>query len=165
MTDQPTLADRVASVLTAAGHDPVTAVNFDQVTKTGWQVRTAPSGAVYVYAKLAPPSADEQAQLRAAEAKSAAAWLGVSASIGAVRQMEIDDLLTAYAETLRAADFTVKLFDLEDARARLHVEPLPPCAQCGHGEPRHRDGRCAVCGVLRMNDPAHAYVNPKDATS
>jgi hypothetical protein len=159
MTEPAPLADRVVLALTAAGLAPVTAVNFDQVTKAGWKVHVADSGATYVYAELPPVSADDQAAL--ASAKSAGAWLGVAASVGHVRQMEIDDLLTAYATALRAEGFPVELLDLGDRRARLRVEPLPPCGQCGHTEHRHRDGHCTVCGILRMNDPNHAYTSPQ----
>lgn len=163
MTSEPPLADRVALALTTAGHDPYTAVNFDQVTKAGWKVRAHSSGAVYVYAMLAPPTAEQQAELKAAEEKSAAAWLAISAYVGGERLTDMENMLTDYANALRAADFSVKLFDLGDARARLMVEPLPPCGQCGHTEHRHRDGHCSMCGILRMNDPRHAYV-PREQT-
>jgi hypothetical protein len=152
------LADRVALTLGAAGHDPVTAVNFDQVTRAGWEVRTAASGAVYVYARLPQVSTGQQDDLRMAATIGAGAWLALTDTIDAGRQAQREELLTAYATALRAEGFPCRLLDLGDVRARLQVEPLPPCGQCGHTEHRHRDGRCTVCGILRMNDPAHAYV-------
>lgn len=122
MTTSP-LADRVAFALDAAGFDAVAAVNFDQVTKAGWKVRADRSDAVYVYAELPRVSADQQAELKSAASKSAASWLAISAYIGGERQMEVDDLLIAYATALRAEGFTVDPLDLGGVRARLRVTP------------------------------------------
>jgi hypothetical protein len=154
------LADRVALALDAAGHAPVTAVDFDRVTKAGWKVRVARSGATYVYAELPHVDPAQQDTLRAAT-HSSEAWRTAADTIDADRQAQRDGMLRAYATALRAEGFPTKLFDLGDRAARLRVEPLPPCGECGHIEPRHRDGRCVTCGVLRMNDPHHAYA-PKE---
>ncbi|MFE0490276.1 hypothetical protein [Streptomyces griseoaurantiacus] len=162
MTTAPVpLADRVARALDAAGHAPAV-TDSGQTTAPGWRVSAAPSGATYVYAELAPPTAEQQAEMKAAADKSAAAWLAISAYIGGERLAQRDDLLTAYADSLREDGFPVTLFDLGDVRARLRVGPLPPCGRCRHSEQRHREGRCALCAVLRMNDPAHDYVSPQE---
>ena len=40
--------------------------------------------------------------------------------------------------------------------------PWPPCAECGHPKPKHSDGRCVLCGILRMGNPRHAYSAPQE---
>jgi hypothetical protein len=155
------LSGRVALALEAAGLAPVTAMDFDQVTAAGWRVRTAHHGAVHVYAEL--PSAPAVAEaLRSAAADGAASWLAASARSDAARQAQREELLSAYATALRAEGFTARLLDKGDVHARLYVPPFPPCGRCDHTEARHRDGRCVVCSVLRMNNPRHAYVNPQE---
>jgi hypothetical protein len=41
-------------------------------------------------------------------------------------------------------------------------QPWPPCAECDHPKLKHHNGRCSMCGILRMGNPLHAYTEPRE---
>jgi hypothetical protein len=114
-----TLVDQVATALEAAGHAPMKAVNFDQVTAAGYKVRASRYAAVYVYAELEQVTRQQQNTL--AQADSSHAWRTAADEIDAGRQARRQQMLRAYADVLQAEGFTVELLDLDNNRARLRV--------------------------------------------
>jgi hypothetical protein len=97
-----------------------------------------------------------------AAATGAGAWLATDPGDRPQPQGAARGAAAAYATTLRMDGFNASCSTSRDDRARLHVVPFPPCSQCGHTEHRHREGRCIVCSILRMNTPAHTYVKPPE---